>query len=324
MRHQGKVKKIKDKKSGFITPENGDKDIYFVADQVKEGMDSLKPGYLVSFSINTRENNFIFANEIELVYKNGKVKKIEVQKGGSIDSDDGEKYSFIAKEVKGDGITFLKEGDSVEFSIGIGRYNKKYANQVRKLEIQEISASDGVSKNSGIPTCSEIKNGAIAEFEKIQEITDPYEFEDAVFLLLKALGINSLYQYDPRKLQAGKPDGFFTIGYLAAIYDCTLRQKFEEHKGQQIDNFVGCLEKSEVSVEVRSPTGKTTPKMVKVARHKQVWIITKGKTRVIKDVNNIKVKEVAVVDLIQLLKMRFDVDVMEENDLAKKLEAIDE
>jgi len=311
MRHQGKVKNIStEQNSGFITPENGDKDIYFIAAEVREGIESLQPGYLVSFTINTNENNFLFANKIELVYKRGKVNNINDKKRGSIYSDDGEVYSFIGKEVKDS----LKVGDRVTFSIGISKSNKKYANQVSKLETQEISASDPVSTKSGSPTCSDIKNGAIAQFEKILEITDPDEFEDAVYLLLNALGIKSLYQYD-RKNQAGKADGFFTLAPLSVIYDCTLRDDYEEFKKQQYENFVGIVKKSEVTIESDSITISNTIK--------QVWIVTKGKTRLIKDIDDIKVKEVAVIDLIELLKMRFET-VMKDSDLAMKLLTLDE
>ena len=52
--------------------------------------------------------------------------------------------------------------------------------------------------------------------------------------------------------------------------------------------------------------------------NKQVWIITKGKTRFVKHVNGVAVKEVAVADLVDLYEQRLIVPTTE-NELEIKL-----
>jgi hypothetical protein len=127
------------------------------------------------------------------------------------------------------------------------------------------------------------------------------EFEDAVFCLLRLLGIHTVYQY-PRDAQAGRADGFFILENLAVMYDCTLRESFEEYKEEQIENYINKLRnKSQLTIDTRKTDGGQGRKELQIqGKYRQVWIITRGSTREIRDYDGIKVKEIAVRDLIDI------------------------
>ena len=148
----------------------------------------------------------------------------------------------------------------------------------------------------------------------IKKISDPYEFEDAVFCLLRLMGIHSVYQY-PRQEQAGRADGCFVLENLVVMYDCTLRECFEEFKEEQIENYVNKLSnKSQLTVKIKKADGGVGSKELKIkGKRGQVWIVTKGTTRELKDYDGIKVKEVSVQDLIEISikrckQLHYDID----------------
>ncbi|MEH2467480.1 hypothetical protein [Nostoc sp.] len=86
------------------------------------------------------------------------------------------------------------------------------------------------------------------------KLLDSAEFEDYVFMVPRLLGIHNLYQYD-KKNQAGRADGFFIIGSLAVMYDCTLRKNFDEHKKEQIENYINKFKNSQMTIDVRLTDG---------------------------------------------------------------------
>ncbi|MEP0871800.1 hypothetical protein NDA01_18460 [Trichocoleus desertorum AS-A10] len=137
--------------------------------------------------------------------------------------------------------------------------------------------------------------------KSIEKINDSGNFEDAVFSLLRLLGIHSVYQYS-RDAQAGKADGFFILENLAVMYDCTLRNPFEEYKKDQIENYIHKLSnKSQLTIETRKADGGRGSKTLQIqGKSRQVWIITKGNTRELLVYDSIKVKEVAIKDLITI------------------------
>ncbi len=134
-------------------------------------------------------------------------------------------------------------------------------------------------------------------FDKIITTNNWKEFEEYAYYLLKLLGIETVYNFGGER-QAGKADGFFKIGNLAVIYDCTLDfQNIENSKSEQINNY--CNKLKQGSIEL---SGRTTEEFYN--HHKQVWIITRGTTRQIKLVNSIEVKEVAINDIMYLYQER--------------------
>ncbi|BBM43647.1 cold-shock DNA-binding domain protein [Leptotrichia wadei] len=83
------------------------------------------------------------------------------------------------------------------------------------------------------------------------------------------------------------------------MYDCTLREDFEDYKEMQIDNYVSQINQNTIRVE-KMEIALKEPK-------KQVWIITKGgnsKTRSIKEKERVKIKEINIENLIELLSSK--------------------
>lgn len=135
-----------------------------------------------------------------------------------------------------------------------------------------------------------------AIFDELLQTTDWKKFELYTYYLIKLLGIHNAYRFDPDR-QSGKADGFFKFGNLAVLYDCTLRNQFEEVKRTQIENYCKQLEVSQIEAVERV--------WEEFHHHqKQVWIITRGQNRLIETRNDIAVKEVKVDKLIDLYEFR--------------------
>ncbi|MEG5163577.1 cold shock domain-containing protein [Microcoleus sp. AT3-A2] len=336
-RFQGRVVKIfSDKRGGFISPDDKSDDLYFIASQVEhDKFGTLKPGYVVTFTVGqSKDGQRFFANKIELVSEgyhrfsttkirfSGYVKNIFTNKKWGYITLEGstQELYFIAKEVEDNKFESLKVGDAVTFTIGESEDGRRFANRIQLLDVDQIEQNDTPAELLPTPiTCNELKNQIIEQFKRIVHTTSSSEFEDLTFLLLKNLGIHYLYQYDKRN-QAGRADGFFIIGNLAVMYDCTLREGFEEYKKDQIENYINKLEQAQLTFNLRSSDGVQKKKTLRIdGKSKQVWIITLGQTREISDYGNIKVKEVSVNHLIWLLQERLNRDVIEEDDLALNL-----
>ncbi|HRK00815.1 MAG TPA: hypothetical protein PL089_14490 [Ignavibacteria bacterium] len=128
-------------------------------------------------------------------------------------------------------------------------------------------------------------------FDTIVSITEFTQFENLVNVLLRYIGINDVYPFNQLK-QAGRADGFFKIKNLLVMYDATLNTNFEPDKNQQIRNYVSNLNSGNISY---GELNFTTTSL-----EKQVWIITRGKTRRINIIDDIVIKEVSVETLIQI------------------------
>jgi hypothetical protein len=141
-------------------------------------------------------------------------------------------------------------------------------------------------------------------FYSLLTTKDWQEFEKYVFMLLKLIGIHNIHRYVKQK---GQPDGFFVFGkHLAVIYDCTLEKDFEKEKSQQIHNYV-----NQLRAGVLKP-GREKEYDIK-DYNKQVWIITRGTTRLIKKIYDIQVKEVSINKLIEIYGKRIEEDLDEED-----------
>ncbi|MEP0880171.1 cold shock domain-containing protein [Trichocoleus sp. ST-U3] len=332
----GRVQKLlSDRKAGFITPDQGTDDLYFVAQQVEgDKFEILKQGDTVTFTIGKSKDGRQFANEVALAKEEdnntfsgtetrltGWVKTLLSHKPAGFIRLDGstQDFYFVAQQVEDDRFEALKQGDVVTFTIGKGKDGKQFANKVQ-LSLDSFTDKNNLpAPQLTVITCEELKRQIIEQFKRILLTTNPSEFEDLVFLLLRTLGIHSLYQYDKRN-QAGRADGFFVIGNLAVMYDCTLRQSFEEYKKDQIENYVNKLEQAQLTFDLKSSDGAKRKKTLKISgKSTQVWIITTGQTREISNYGDIKVKEVSVNDLIWLLQMKLNMDAIEEDDLALNL-----
>lgn len=123
--------------------------------------------------------------------------------------------------------------------------------------------------------------------DKIEIVSNPFEFEDLVFNLLRLIGINKIYQYD-RNNGAGRADGFFMSGNLAVLYDCTLKNQYMPHKETQIFNYKQQLKQaSSITIHETRSNGKVIKKTLVIPKNKEVWIITRGNTGIIQQNGNI-------------------------------------
>lgn len=249
----------------------------------------------------------------------------------------------------------LQKGDLVEFSVT--EWKKRYgavekvAEEVRRLNESTklgqtsiapiniprpsrastpVSMPRPITPVKSLPTYNidsfdlkEIKEKVSLFLGSCTKISDPAEFEDYAFMVLRLLGIHNLYQYD-KKNQAGKADGFFIIGSLVVMYDCTLRKDFDDHKKEQIENYVNKLKNSQITIDVRLTDGSARKKTLQIqGKNRQVWIITKNNTRELYDVDGIRVKEVSVQDLLKIFNKRLYSDAFEEDELSANLAVID-
>jgi len=135
-----------------------------------------------------------------------------------------------------------------------------------------------------------------AIFDELLQTQDWKKFENFTYYLIKLLGIHNAYRFDPDS-QSGKADGFFKFNNLAVLYDCTLRTNYVDLKKIQIENYCKQLDVGVI---------EAAPKIFEEFHHhqKQVWIITRGKSRLIEMRNDIAVKEVSVDKLIDLYEFR--------------------
>ncbi|MBD2663272.1 hypothetical protein B6N60_03136 [Richelia sinica FACHB-800] len=251
------------------------------------------------------------------------------------------KIRFFGDKLVGTTIDQLEIGNLVEFSLKEWKKRfgsvEKVAEDVKIINYSNLGSSDSLNSNKlfisskNRDKVSLFSNLNVKDF-KLRIITalglgtgisDPAEFEDYSFMLLRLLGIHNLYQYD-KKSQAGKADGFFIVGSLAVMYDCTLRKNFEEHKKEQIENYVNKLKNSQITIDVKITDGRIKKKTLQIqGKNRQVWIITQNQTREFYDVDGIRVKEVSIQDLLKVFNKRLHSDSFEEDELSANLAVID-
>jgi len=134
-------------------------------------------------------------------------------------------------------------------------------------------------------------------FDKLCVTENWQEFEEYTYYLLKLAGIQTVYHFLGEN-QAGKADGFFKIGNLAVLYDCTLRSGHVElNKQEQIKNY--CYQLQQGSIDLSENIKEEF-----YHHHKQIWIITKGTSRQIRIINSIEIKEIGISDIICLYQER--------------------
>ncbi len=239
-------------------------------------------------------------SEIKKIKINMNGKNINYYYGFIKAIDDGKDYYFTKFDIKNLPIDEIFIGQNVEFE------PQEKANGERSAKnIKLISDLENIRKNECKLTFEQFENNLIASAERIKEIISPDDFENAVYLLLKLLGIHKVFHYEPEN-QAGKADGFFIIENMAVMYDCTLRSNFKEFKKDQIENYINKLSKSNIEFNIQKLDGSVAPKKTFQIQEKvkQVWIITKGKSQELRDVDSIKVKEISIYDLLNVLSKR--------------------
>ncbi|WP_373101069.1 MULTISPECIES: cold shock domain-containing protein [Pasteurellaceae] len=295
----GKIKTLNmEKRFGFIHKIHGisEKDFYFrEVDLINVNFEQLSVGMEVRFLPNVVSEEGCFANKVIPAFPVGiqqsKIKTLNQEKeSGFIFNIDGKQDIYFSKSNLASGLTFsdLAKDDVVYFEIRVGKDGFLSAVNISKTKEAE-------SKNS-IDLQSTIANIVKTIRTNADFISDPYVFEDYCFTILKLLGLTDAYQY-PRAKQAGNADGFFKIKALEVLYDCTLSEFYKDYKKDQIENYINRLNKTQITIDKKEISLNTT-------NNKQIWIITKGKTQIIKDSDNILVKEISLNSLIDILEER--------------------
>lgn len=110
--------------------------------------------------------------------------------------------------------------------------------------------------------------------------------------VIKVLGMHDIHKF-PQNDNRGKADGFFRFHTLSVIYDATLETNYRKKKEIQIENYINQLKKEKIDFGPVSYTIKDT--------QRQAWIITRGdKVRHLKTEDNVKVKEIPYIKLIEV------------------------
>lgn len=302
-----------EKRAGLIHKIEGisEVDFYFRESNLISGkFEQLVKEMPVDFIPNITENGS-FANKVSASIPFGiqksRIKHLQREKeSGFILAIDGKKDIYFSKTSLSAGVSYdsLNVDDPVYFEIRVGKDGFLSAINVN-TSLLESQSKNSINIQSTISNIIEtIRNNAEA-------ISDPYVFEDYCFMILKLLGLNDAYQY-PRAKQAGNADGFFKIKSLEVLYDCTLSEFYKDYKKDQIENYISRLNRTQITIDAKEMS-------LNVNSNKQVWIITKGKTKVIKDSDNILVKEITLDSLIDILEERLG-NLKHDNLMTKLLE----
>jgi cold shock CspA family protein len=335
---------------GFITPDTvisgHEGDIRFFADKlIGIVIKDLERGNLVEFTVkewNKKDGTVEkVAEEVHFINKSsrltGVINWLNQEEGkGFIRPDTPLKNQdkdllFFKQDLEEIPLENLSKGDKVDFIVeNINYKDGRVVKGVRKIRLLFPNLPKSIPSLNN-PTIGHIENFNVKDIkEKISsslansiKLSDSAEFEDYVFMVLRLLGIHNLYQYD-KKNQAGRADGFFIIGSLTVMYDCTLRRNFDEHKKEQIENYVNKLKNSQMTIDVRLTDGGGRKKTLQIqGKNRQVWIITRESTRELYDVDGIRIKEISVQNLIQIFNKRLYSDAFEEDELSAQLAVID-
>lgn len=309
----GIIKKISvEKEYGLVNDGKNEKNFIFGNASLAEGfkLEDLKAGDYVYFVPNEVDDTKRYANDVNLVPSENETLKGKIRSLKKLDKK-GREYKHIFPENFErtfilyssfpinylDGLSFdgLINDQEIFFKLKVMRSKNGYV-----LSVAEISKSNDTPtiKITGNNLIEKTSNEIINVLKtNLDEIKKGETFEDYCALVLNLLGVE-LYQYS-RKKQAGRADGIIKTYELDILYDCTLREDFEDYKEMQIDNYVSQINQNTIRVE-KMEIALKEPK-------KQVWIITKGensKTRSIKEKERVKIKEINIENLIELLSSK--------------------
>jgi hypothetical protein len=195
----------------------------------------------------------------------------------------------IIKVWEGRVSNIIQTGNKISFDVIIAREIKEYIALDIDIKQPYWRFYDEVKEN--------VLDYAPPFFEKLLTTKDWRYFEDETFKLLKLLGINNVFKFTN---QRGEADGFFKFENLAVIYDTTLEDDFENKKKTQMENFCAQLQMGSILINEQN-TIQTFHEC-----QKQVWIITRGSSRIISKHNNILIKEISIVDIMDLYLERLD------------------
>ena len=225
-------------------------------------------------------------------------------------------------------MTQLEKNKKVEFTVeeNTGE-SSSYEYRVKSITSLTLKTSTPPPEPPEPPTTKIIKDSLFNTLQEIENIRNPAEFEDLVFLILRMLGIHKLYQYS-RHNAAGRADGIFVSGNLVVIYDCTLMQNFDTPKGDQLNNYIDQISRDSFTINKNNTHTGEIEHIIKMPENRQVWVITNDlitqrKSRVLRKVDGIWIKEVSIQSLIKLFLKRLNSPTFEEETLADRLRMIE-
>lgn len=304
----------KEKRYGFIDDGKEGKDFIFGESNLVEGLkfDELKIGDYVYFVPNEKDGNKS-ANTVTLVPSEKESLKGKIKKTGNLDRN-GREYKHILSENL-EKAFILYSNFQINYLNGLSFETlTNDQNVFFKLKITKSQKGNGyffsvteISKNNETETVKVLVNNLIEKTSyeiinvlknNLEEIKKGETFEDYCAIVLNLLGVEELHQF-PRDKQAGKADGIIQVAGFDILYDCTLREDFEDFKDMQIENYVSQIQKNTITIE-KIRVSLRGPK-------KQIWIITKGKTsetRALGEREKVKIKEINIEDLIELLSLK--------------------
>lgn len=192
----------------------------------------------------------------------------------------------------------------VDFAIQDWQANNKDITKVAR----KIKFTDAQLKQTPftVTTTKLLQDKIVDLLYSIETVSDPFEFEDLVFNLLRLIGINKIYQYD-RNNAAGRADGVFISGNLAVIYDCKLNSQFRQNSQTQMLNYKNQLKQaSSITIDEKRENGKVITRTLSIPKNREVWFITRGNTSIIQNTDNICVREVSVKFLIDVFNQKLD------------------
>lgn len=134
-------------------------------------------------------------------------------------------------------------------------------------------------------------------------------FEEKGQIVLKLLGINNIHKIHHSD-NKGKADGFFQFNELSVLFDFTLENDFILKKAVQIENFRQQLLKDDYTHKQKLYSLKKTSK--------QVWIITKNDSKLIRKHDGVTIKEISINSLLQLYTQRLTEE-MDDEELLNRL-----
>lgn len=201
---------------------------------------------------------------------------------------------------------YIKNIDFESLTVGTEVKFKPYINGDNYIAQELESVSINNSNNEDVFTIT--RNFISSLRNKVNNVKHGHTFEHDTLVILRLLGIPNIYPI-PQDYAEGKCDGIFKIDSLEVVYDCTLRSESEwkERKKTQIyTNYVTLITQTQTT-ENYILDGKNISKTITFGQKtdKQIWVITKGNTKVINDIDGkVVIKEVSIYDLIDLAEER--------------------
>lgn len=271
--------------------------------------DELSVGMVVDFSGFTKENKGYVTHiqhhktpiampNVQPVRVQSVVSHVNLDKRygfiARITSQENKDFYFNEKDIGAVPFAQFEVGSLVEFDI-LEQDSKRYAKNV--VIIAQAPPQNHQKEVDMVHFTQEIVKVLRQQIKQV--VHSPFLFEDYAAFLLKLMGVPDVHPV-PRSNAGGMFDGLFKMQGVEIIYDCTLHSEFEHFKKEQIDNYINKIKQSSITINARTVSLNATAT-------KQIWVITNGaRSRILQSVDDIYVKEICILDLLNLLEKRLN------------------